>query len=387
MRERSQRDPCGRSTQGSTPPTDSIGACERSDSLRRRRDPTAADHPHERQATRAGGQQADPVLRASRTWPRPASPRSGSSPASTGPEIREAVGDGSDFGALGHLHPPGRAAGSGPLRADRPGVPGRRRLRHVPRRQPAASGHRRVRSASSRPTESVPPPSDDAGSRRHACGPDPAGPGPDPERFGVAELEPERRSRSCDWSRSPRNPPSDLALVGVYLFDLRIHDAVARHRAVRTRRARDHRRHPMAHRQRPPGAPRGARRLVEGHGQAGSTPRGQSPGARRLEPRIDGTVDARLEGRGQVVIEAGAELIVARVRGPAVIGAGHPARAQLHRPVHLRSPATARSATPRSSTRSCCEDSRIVGIPACRTHSSARRSRSPGSAADRPPPG
>ncbi len=41
----------------------------------------------------------------------------------TGPEIREAVGDGSRVGGEGHLHPPGRAAGPGPLRAHRPGLP------------------------------------------------------------------------------------------------------------------------------------------------------------------------------------------------------------------------------------------------------------------------
>ena len=37
----------------------------------------------------------------------------------TGPEIRAAVGDGSRFGASDHVHPPGRAARPGPLRADR----------------------------------------------------------------------------------------------------------------------------------------------------------------------------------------------------------------------------------------------------------------------------
>ena len=40
----------------------------------------------------------------------------------------------------------------------------------------------------------------------------------DPRSFGVAEID-APRARSCAWSRSRSDPPSDLALVGVYLFD------------------------------------------------------------------------------------------------------------------------------------------------------------------------
>ncbi|MEL0074668.1 MAG: glucose-1-phosphate thymidylyltransferase [Ilumatobacter sp.] len=48
---------------------------------------------------------------------------------------------------------------------------------------------------------------------------------PDPHRFGIAELD-----DSGDVIRlveKPADPPSDLALVGVYLFDAGIHEAVA----------------------------------------------------------------------------------------------------------------------------------------------------------------
>src|SRR5438094_6630472 len=47
---------------------------------------------------------------------------------------------------------------------------------------------------------------------------------PDPERFGVAVLNPDGQVQSLE--EKPENPRSDLALVGVYLFTRRVFEAV-----------------------------------------------------------------------------------------------------------------------------------------------------------------
>src|SRR5881227_3618497 len=141
---------------------------------------------------------------------------------------------------------------------------------------------------------------------------------PDPWNYGVAELNGERVARLVE---KPKEPQSDLALVGVYMFTPAIFEAA---RAIE-----------------PSG--RGEleitdaiQRLIDsGHSVDPHIVRGwwKDTGqvqdmldANRLilddlEERVDGElVDSRVEGR--VVVEAGARLERATVRGPAIIGTG-----------------------------------------------------------------
>src|SRR5690349_19784863 len=47
---------------------------------------------------------------------------------------------------------------------------------------------------------------------------------PDPREFGVAELD--ETGQVIGLEEKPRQPKSDLALVGVYIFGPRVHEAV-----------------------------------------------------------------------------------------------------------------------------------------------------------------
>ena len=143
-------------------------------------------------------------------------------------------------------------------------------------------------------------------------------PVPDPEHYGVAELEDGRVVRLAE---KPPQPRTDLALVGVYMFTPAIHDAA---RAIR----------PSA---------RGELEITDAIQHLVDSGRTVEPhivqgwwkDTGRLEDmleanrlildtmtrRVDGElVDSRCDGR--VVVEAGARLERSTVRGPAIIGAG-----------------------------------------------------------------
>jgi glucose-1-phosphate thymidylyltransferase len=143
---------------------------------------------------------------------------------------------------------------------------------------------------------------------------------PDPQRFGVAELDAD--GRVVQLVEKPVDPKSDLALVGVYLFGPAIHDAVA---AIA----------PSA---------RGELEITDaiqwlvdqGHRVRSEVLEGWWIDTGKLTPlleanrliletrerRIDGTVDDDSRVEGRVVIEAGAIVEHSQIRGPAIIGAG-----------------------------------------------------------------
>jgi glucose-1-phosphate thymidylyltransferase len=141
---------------------------------------------------------------------------------------------------------------------------------------------------------------------------------PDPEHYGVAELENGAVTRLVE---KPSQPKTDLALVGVYMFTAGIHSAA---RAIQpSGRGELEITDAIQHL-----VDQGLR--VEPHVVRGwwkDTGRLEDMlAANRLvletvENRVDGElIDSRIDGR--VVIEAGARLERSAVRGPAVIGAG-----------------------------------------------------------------
>ena len=152
---------------------------------------------------------------------------------------------------------------------------------------------------------------------------------PDPEHYGVAELDGERVKRLVE---KPKEPPSDLALVGVYMFtpvifeaaraiepswrdELEITDAI-QHLVDQGLRVEPH--------------------IVYGWwkdtGQLDDILEANRLILEDMVERVEGElVDSRVEGR--VVIEAGARLERSTVRGPDHHRRRLTDRRQLHRPV------------------------------------------------------
>lgn len=141
---------------------------------------------------------------------------------------------------------------------------------------------------------------------------------PDPQMFGVAEL---RDGKVIRLVEKPEKPPSDLALVGVYMFGAAIFDSVKRIRpsgrneleitdAIQDLIDRGLEVHPQ---------------IVDGWWKDTGKLEDMLEANRlildTLARRIDGTVDAESRIEGKVVLEAGAVVERSVVRGPAIIGA------------------------------------------------------------------
>ena len=141
---------------------------------------------------------------------------------------------------------------------------------------------------------------------------------PDPQMFGVAELSDGQVVRLVE---KPKEPKSDLALVGVYMFGPEVFESVKRIKPSfrneleitdaiqdlidRGLTVRPH--------------------LVEGWwkdtGKLDDMLEANRLILETMERRIEGSVDTKSRVEGKVAIEAGAEIIGSVIRGPAIIGA------------------------------------------------------------------
>ncbi|MGI8491202.1 MAG: glucose-1-phosphate thymidylyltransferase [Acidimicrobiales bacterium] len=143
---------------------------------------------------------------------------------------------------------------------------------------------------------------------------------PDPHMFGVAELDPD--GRVVRLFEKPADPPSDLALVGVYLFDARIHEAV---RAI-SPSGRGELEITDAIQWLIDSGYRVRSEILEGWwidtGKLTPLLEANRLILETLDRCIEGEVDGGSQLDGRVVIEPGAVIERSRVRGPAIIGAG-----------------------------------------------------------------
>ncbi|MGD9997830.1 MAG: glucose-1-phosphate thymidylyltransferase [Ilumatobacteraceae bacterium] len=143
---------------------------------------------------------------------------------------------------------------------------------------------------------------------------------PDPHRFGIAELD--DAGHVVRLVEKPADPPSDLALVGVYLFDATIIRAV---RSI-TPSARGELEITDAIQWLVDQGLRVRQEELTGWwidtGKLTPLLEANRLLLERVETRIDGEVDERSALDGRVVVEAGAKVVDSTLRGPLVIGAG-----------------------------------------------------------------
>jgi len=138
-----------------------------------------------------------------------------------------------------------------------------------------------------------------------------------PQQYGVAVLEDGRVVRLVE---KPREPPSDLALVGIYMFDHSVFEAVNNIQpswrneleitdAIQYLVDHGYKVYPYIHEgwwidTGAPGDMLDANRLI----------------LDELEPKVEGYVDRDSKLIGKVTLEKGAEVIGSVIRGPAIIG-------------------------------------------------------------------
>lgn len=139
-----------------------------------------------------------------------------------------------------------------------------------------------------------------------------------PEQYGVAALD--DKGQVVQLIEKPKEPPSDLALVGIYMFDQHVFEAVNNIApswrgeleitdAIQWLVDHDFQVFPYIHRGWwiDTGAPTA---MLEANSLV----------LEELTPRIDGFVDRESEVDSRVTVEQGAEIIGSVIRGPAIIG-------------------------------------------------------------------
>ena len=139
-----------------------------------------------------------------------------------------------------------------------------------------------------------------------------------PEQYGVAELDTE--DQIVRLIEKPQDPPSDLALVGIYMFDQNIFKAVKAIKpswrgeleitdAIQWLIEQKYNVHPYVH-----------QGWWIDTGRPGDMLEANSLVLEELTPTIEGYVDRDSEVDSRVTLEQGAEVINSVVRGPAIIG-------------------------------------------------------------------
>ncbi|MGH9271388.1 MAG: sugar phosphate nucleotidyltransferase, partial [Ilumatobacteraceae bacterium] len=143
---------------------------------------------------------------------------------------------------------------------------------------------------------------------------------PDPHRFGIASLDSD--GHVVALVEKPQDPPSNLALVGVYLFDPTIHEAV---RAIEPSARGELEITDALQWLIDQGYRVRTERLTGWWIDTGKlTPLLEANRLllERIETTVDGEVDERSTLDGRVLVGVGARIINSTVRGPVAIGAG-----------------------------------------------------------------
>jgi glucose-1-phosphate thymidylyltransferase len=140
-----------------------------------------------------------------------------------------------------------------------------------------------------------------------------------PSRYGVAELDPDTR-RIIRLVEKPRDPPSNLILVGIYMFDEHVWEAVNAITpswrgeleitdAIQYLVDAGYDVYPYVH-----------RGWWIDTGEAGEMLEANDLVLDEIDHQIEGYVDRDSQVNGKVTIEKGAEIINSRIRGPAIVG-------------------------------------------------------------------